>query len=87
MNRQKEQLYRKYNKLAIGFHKNDRGGEYKRERSSKEMKNFEGTHKPIGKTQGGYDYTPLFRFLLSKVGQNWDNVFSEAVSRLAVACV
>jgi hypothetical protein len=30
----------------------------------------------------GLDYTPLYRFLLSKVGQDWDKVHSEAVSRL-----
>jgi hypothetical protein len=30
----------------------------------------------------GFDYTPLFRFLLSKVGHPWDQVFSEAKSRL-----
>ncbi len=30
----------------------------------------------------GLDYTPLFMFLLSKVGRPWDEVFSEAVSRL-----
>lgn len=30
----------------------------------------------------GFDYTPLFRFLLSKVGQPWDQVFSEANARL-----
>ena len=30
----------------------------------------------------GLDYTPLFRFLLTKVGTNWDDVFSEAVARL-----
>ncbi len=30
----------------------------------------------------GYDYPPLFRFLLSKVGQSWDTVFSEANARL-----
>ncbi|ORE90280.1 hypothetical protein ATO4_21902 [Aurantimonas sp. 22II-16-19i] len=33
----------------------------------------------------GLDYTPLFRFLLSKVGQDWDAVHSEAVSRLDTA--
>ena len=32
--------------------------------------------------QRGLDYTPLFRFLLSKVGEPWDTVHSEAVSRL-----
>ena len=30
----------------------------------------------------GLDYTPLFKFLLSKVGQDWDDVHSEAISRL-----
>jgi len=30
----------------------------------------------------GLDYTPLFKFLLSKVGSPWDEVFKEAVSRL-----
>jgi hypothetical protein len=30
----------------------------------------------------GYDYTPLYKFLLSRVGSNWDEVHSEAVSRL-----
>ena len=30
----------------------------------------------------GLDYTPLFRFLLSKVGQDWDATYSEALARL-----
>jgi len=30
----------------------------------------------------GLDYTPLFKFLLSKVGNDWDEVFSEASARL-----
>ena len=36
----------------------------------------------FGKKERGLDYTPLFRFLLSKVGCKWDEVFSEAKSRL-----
>ena len=32
--------------------------------------------------QHGLDYTPLYKFLLSKVGKKWDDVYSEAVSRL-----
>ena len=35
-----------------------------------------------GKKQRGLDYTPLYRFLISKVGAQWDEVFSEAKSRL-----
>jgi hypothetical protein len=46
------------------------------------MMNFEGAHKSIRKTHGGYDYTPLYRFLLSKIGERWDAVYSEAVRRL-----
>ncbi|SHI42396.1 hypothetical protein SAMN05444000_10198 [Shimia gijangensis] len=30
----------------------------------------------------GLDYTPLYKFLLSRVGKPWDEVFSEALTRL-----
>ena len=30
----------------------------------------------------GLDYTPLFRFLLSRVGSDWDDVYGEARARL-----
>ena len=82
MNQVKEPLYRKYNKLARGFHRNTPGGEFRHQRNTKELKNFEGTQMSIGRTREGYDYTPLFKFLLSRVGRNWDTIFSEAVSRL-----
>lgn len=32
--------------------------------------------------QRGLDYTPLYKFLLSKVGEDWDKVHSQAVARL-----
>lgn len=32
--------------------------------------------------QHGRDYTPLFRFLLTKVGKSWNEVFAEAKARL-----
>jgi hypothetical protein len=35
-----------------------------------------------GKKHHGLDYTPLFRFLLSRVGENWNEIYGEAVSRL-----
>lgn len=35
-----------------------------------------------GSKERGLDYTPLFRFLLSKMGAYWNNVFSEANTRL-----
>jgi hypothetical protein len=34
------------------------------------------------KVNRGLDYTPLFRFLLSKVGKNWTEIHQEAVTRL-----
>jgi hypothetical protein len=34
------------------------------------------------KTLRGLDYTPLFEFLLSRVGRNWNETYSEAVKRL-----
>ena len=82
MQREKQPLYRKYNKLALNFRTNHPGSEYRYERNTKKMNNFEDTHKSIKSTHGGYDYTPLFKFLLSKVGKSWDEVHSEAVSRL-----
>lgn len=35
-----------------------------------------------GGKNGNYDYSPLYRFLVSKVGGNWDEIYSEAVQRL-----
>ena len=35
-----------------------------------------------GKQHRGQDYSPLFPFLLCKIGQRWNVVFSEAVKRL-----
>src|SRR5688572_9364632 len=82
MSRAKEPLFRKHNKLARGFHHNNLGGEYRHMRNSKEMLDFAGSHMSMGTTSGGYDYTPLFKFLLSRIGDVWDDVFSEAVARL-----
>lgn len=78
MNREKAPLYRKYNKRAWGYHHSS----FRDDRNSKEVKYFEGAHRSMPRSRAGYDYTPLFRFLLSKVGQEWDGIFSEAVSRL-----
>jgi hypothetical protein len=77
MNRDKKPLWRKENKLALHYRGNT-GGEFRHSRHTKGDKK-EGMG---GKKQRGVDYTPLFKFLLSKVGQNWDSVYSEAISRL-----
>jgi hypothetical protein len=83
MNRKKEPLYRKENKVSLSTKYYVRtGGEYRHQRHTKAALADERTHQSMNSGKYGYDYTPLFRFLLSKVGQDWDEVFSEAKSRL-----
>ncbi len=75
MKSEKKPLYRKVNTRARGVHHNF-GGDYSESR---------GRESAIGMRKGirrGLDYTPLFRFLLKNVGNKWDDVYSEAVSRL-----
>lgn len=75
----KESLYRKVNTRARGVH-HDFGGDY---RSSRNRSDSEQRQSSMHNgRRRGLDYTPLFRFLLSKVGERWDTVFSEASSRL-----
>jgi len=64
-------------------YRGDKGGDFRHERNTKSLNSFEGTHMSMhsGKERG-MDYTPLFKFLLSKVGQKWDDVYSEAIPRL-----
>ncbi len=76
---QKAPLYRKVNTTAHGVHHRT-GGDFSvvRHRVS-----LDRSWIPMSSgSRRGLDYTPLFRFLLSKVGSDWDAVFSEAASRL-----
>lgn len=76
MRGQKEPLYRRVNTRTRGVRHG--GGEARWDRHSKA-----GMAASMHAGQrNGLDYTPLFRFLLSKVGQDWDHVRSEAVARL-----
>jgi len=78
---EKKPLYRKVNTRTRGVY--HRGGEYRWERNAKGEKRSEASRGSMHAGQrNGLDYTPLFRFLLSKVGEDWDAVHSEAVSRL-----
>ena len=82
MSQLKKPLYRKVNTTAHGVH-HGRGGAFSDERNTKEQARFGGARQSMhGKRQRGLDYTPLFKFLLSKVGMRWDDVYAEAVSRL-----
>jgi len=75
MNREKNTLYRKVNTKARNVHHHF-GGDYKNSRSTDtSVKMKKGVNR-------GLDYTPLFRFLFSKVGEKWAPVHSEAISRL-----
>ena len=75
----KKPLYRKVNTRARGVH-HLFGGHYRHVRNAKGEEAARGAMN--GTKQRGLDYTPLFRFLLSKVGEPWDDVFGEATARL-----
>lgn len=81
----KEPLYRKVNTTAHGV-RHRKGGDHADGRNSKaeQVAREDGiTRAGMGKpVMRGLDYTPLYRFLLSRVGQDWDSVHSEAVARL-----
>lgn len=82
---QKEPLYRKVN-TRTHHHHHATGPDYRHDRNSKRETQAIDAEVPRGKMkQGvrrGLDYTPLFRFLLSKVGAGWSEVYSEARSRI-----
>lgn len=78
-----DKLYRRVN-TTTRHHSNNPGADYRWERNRKkradeELPQRESMHS---KQQRGLDYSPLFHFLLSKIGQKWDEVYSEAKSRL-----
>ena len=77
MNKDIKPLYRKVNTKARGVH-HYKGSDAKYDRNTKS-----GVKKSMKKdVQRGLDYTPLYKFLLSKVGEDWTKVHSEAINRL-----
>ena len=82
MKHHKKPLYRSVNTRTHGV-RHGSGSRSKWERNTKASANNESTKQSMHSGQRhGFDYTPLFKFLLSQVGHNWDSVHSEAVSRL-----
>lgn len=85
----KEPLFRRVNTRTHNVHHNF-GGEYRWSRQRHERlgseslgdEGQEGRGSMHAGKRRGRDYTPLFRFLLSRVGKDWTQVHSEAVSRL-----
>lgn len=83
MNNRIKKLYRKENKVSLSNkYYVSKGSEYRYERHTKAFLNDDRNHKPMNSGKHGYDYTPLFKFLLSKVGSDWDQTYSEAKARL-----
>lgn len=78
----KSPLYRKVNTTARGVHHRF-GGDFSASRRSVNTGEIDGgdlgMHKGVRR---GLDYTPLFRFLMSRVGRRWDEIYSEAIARL-----
>ncbi|MDQ1088362.1 hypothetical protein [Siphonobacter sp. SORGH_AS_1065] len=81
MNKEKPKLFRKVNTKAFNVD-HYLGGDFRNTRHSKRETLEQTKGKMFGKKERGLDYTPLYRFLLSKVGSNWDEIFSEAKARL-----
>ncbi len=78
----KEPLYRKVNTRTHGVH-HGRGGEARWERNTKATARADTMRGSMHSgLRHGRDYTPLFRFLQSRVGRPWHEVHSEAVARL-----
>lgn len=79
----KEPLYRKVNTRTHGVSHGACRKRYRWARNSKAERASDAPRGPMhGRARHGRDYTPLFRFLLSKVGGDWDAIHAEAVSRL-----
>lgn len=76
----KDPLYRKVNTQTHGVHYGT-GGDFRTGRKAPDES--EASRGAMhGKHRRGLDYTPLFRFLLSRVGSDWDSVYREAIARL-----
>ncbi len=81
----KRPLYRRVNTRTRGVHHRT-GGDYRHDRNTRRETRNETEEVPRGSMHGqkrrGLDYTPLFRFLLSKIGEDWAPVRAEAAARL-----
>lgn len=74
----KKPLYRSVNTRTHGVRHG--GGEDYRSSRRREGRVHAGAMG--GRQRHGLDYTPLFKFLLSRVGDDWDTVHAEAIARL-----
>lgn len=74
----KKPLYRTVNTRShsVNYYRGI-GPDSKNDRNTKN-----GLKKSMKSRKLGLDFRPLFMFLLSKVGEKWDDIYSEAKSRL-----
>ena len=75
-------LFRKVNTRARGVH-HLKGSNFRHGRNTKAQRQSDVARGSMhqGKLRG-LDYTPLFKFLLSKVGADWNRVYEQARPRL-----
>lgn len=78
----KKLLYRTENTRTHGVrHKS--GGDFAWERNTKQQQENQSSLGSMhGNHRRGLDYTPLFRFLISRVGEDWASTYSDAVARI-----
>lgn len=82
MKASKPNLYRSVNTRTHGV-QHGTGGDFKHDRHTKAVQGSDATRTAMhGKHRLGRDYTPLFRFLQSRVGAQWDAIYAEAKARL-----
>ena len=75
-------LFRRVNTKARGVHHRF-GGDYRHQRHTKREAHSDATRQSMhGEVQRGLDYTPLFKFLLSRISCDWNSTHAEAVARL-----
>jgi len=76
-------LYRRVN-TTTRYDSNNPGAEYRWERNRKKMEDdlLPKLGSMHSRQKRGRDYTPLFHFLINRIGQPWDTTFSEACGRL-----
>ncbi|TCT92367.1 hypothetical protein EDC48_101173 [Gibbsiella quercinecans] len=79
----KNKLYRSVNTATYNV-QHLHGGEYRWKRHKNKLIQGDQPHfqSMSSKQKRGLDYTPLFMFLLSKIDEKWDLVYSEAIRRL-----
>ncbi|TCN33967.1 hypothetical protein [Sinorhizobium americanum] len=78
----KKPLYPKVNTRTHGV-RHGHGGEWRWSRNAKAVKQDDALNGSMqSHHRHGLDYTPLFKFLLSRIGRDWDETYSEAVARI-----